>query len=59
MIRHTVIGRQIREMAAGGGIPILTAEVENREPFAESPTMGQSMTASGYQRARPLMKFNP
>ena len=29
-IRNTVIGRQIREMAAGGGIPILTAEVENR-----------------------------
>ena len=42
-IRNTVIGRQIREMAAGGGIPILTAEVENRVPFAESLTMGQSI----------------
>ena len=42
-IRNTVIGRQIREMAAEGGIPILTAEVENRVPFAESLTMGQSI----------------
>ena len=42
-IGNTVIGRQIREMAAGGGMPILTAEVENRVPFAESLTMGQSI----------------
>ena len=42
-IGNTVIGRQIREMAADGGIPILVAEVENRVPFAESLTMGQSI----------------
>ena len=36
-----MIGRQIREMAAEGGTPILTAEVESRVPFAESLTMGQ------------------
>ena len=42
-IGNTVIGRQIREMASEGGIPILTAEVENRVPFAESLTMGQSI----------------
>ena len=42
-IGNTVIGRQIREMAAEGGIPILTAEVENCVPFAESLTMGQSI----------------
>ena len=30
-------------MAAEGGIPILTAEVENRVPFAESLTMGQTI----------------
>ena len=40
-IGNTVIGRQIRDMAAGGGIPILAAEIENRVPFAESLTMGQ------------------
>lgn len=42
-INNTVIGRQIRDMAAEGGIPILAAEVENRVPFAESLTMGQSI----------------
>ena len=42
-IGNMVIGRQIREMAADGGMPILTAEVENRVPFAESLTMGQSI----------------
>ena len=39
-IGNTVIGRQIRDMAAGGGIPILAAEIENRVPFAESLTRG-------------------
>ena len=42
-IGNTVIGRQIREMAAEGSIPILTAEVESRVPFAESLTMGQTI----------------
>ena len=42
-IGNTVIGRQIREMAADGGMPILAAEVENRVSFAESLTMGQSI----------------
>ena len=42
-IGNTVIGRQIREMATEGGIPILAAEVENRVSFAESLTMGQNI----------------
>ena len=42
-IGNTVIGRQIREMAADGGRLILAAEVENRVSFAESLTMGQSI----------------
>ena len=42
-IGNTVIGRQIRDMAAEGGIPILIAEIENRVAFAESLTMGQSI----------------
>ena len=33
----------LREMSAEGGIPILTAEVENRVSFAESLTMGQTI----------------
>ena len=52
-----MIGRQIREMAADGGMPILTAEVENRVPFAESLTMGQSIFE--WHRKAPLRKkFN-
>ncbi len=42
-IGNTVIGRQIREMAADGGIPVLATEIENRVPFAESLTMGQNI----------------
>ena len=42
-IGNTVIGRQIRVMAAEDGMPILVAEVGNRVPFAESLTMGQSI----------------
>ncbi len=42
-IGNTVIGRQIREMAAVGGIPILNSEIENRVSFAESLTMGQNI----------------
>ena len=42
-IGNTVIRRQIRVMAAEGGMPILVAEVGNRVPFAESLTMGQSI----------------
>ena len=42
-IGNTVIGRQIRVMAAEGSMPILVAEIGNRVPFAESLTMGQSI----------------
>lgn len=42
-IRGTVIGRDIRTMAAQAGIPILTAEIEQRVPFAESLTLGQTI----------------
>lgn len=42
-IGKTVIGRDIRAMAAEAGLPILSAEVEQRVAFAESLTMGQTI----------------
>ena len=42
-IGNTVIGRDIRTMAARIGIPILKAEMEQRVAFAESLTMGQTI----------------
>jgi chromosome partitioning protein len=42
-IGKTVIGRDIRAMAAETGIPILKADIEQRVPFAESITMGQTI----------------
>lgn len=42
-IGNTVIGRDIRTMAAQGGIPILNAEIEQRVGFAESMTMGKTI----------------
>ena len=42
-IGKTVIGRDIREMAADAGIPILSTEIEQRVAFAESMTMGQTI----------------
>lgn len=42
-IGNTVIGREIRNLAAGTSIPILNAEIEQRVAFAESLTMGQTI----------------
>lgn len=42
-IGNTVIGRDIRAMAAQAGIPILEAEIEQRVGFAESMTMGKTI----------------
>jgi chromosome partitioning protein len=42
-IGKTVIGRDIRTMAGEAGIPILKADIEQRVPFAESMTMGQTI----------------
>ena len=42
-IGKTVIGREIRDMAAGSGVPILQAEIEQRVPFAESMTLGKTI----------------
>lgn len=42
-IGKTVIGREIRVMAADAGVPILDTEIEQRVPFAESMTMGQTI----------------
>lgn len=42
-IGKTVIGREIRTMAAEEGVPILAAEVEQRVAFAESLTMGKTI----------------
>ena len=46
-IGKTVIGRDIRAMAAEAGIPILTAEIEQRVAFAESLTMGKTILEWG------------
>lgn len=42
-IGNTIIGRDIRVMAAEAGIPILEAEIEQRVAFAESMTMGKTI----------------
>lgn len=42
-IGKTVIGRDIRSMAAEAGIPILNADIEQRVSFAESLTLGQTI----------------
>jgi chromosome partitioning protein len=42
-IGKTIIGRDIRAMAAEAGIPILDADIEQRVAFAESMTMGQTI----------------
>ena len=42
-IGNTVIGREIRTMAAATGIPILTAEITQRVAYAESLTMGKTI----------------
>ncbi|SKA39286.1 chromosome partitioning protein [Consotaella salsifontis] len=42
-IGNTVIGREIRNLAANSGIPILNSEIEQRVAFAESLTMGQTI----------------
>lgn len=42
-IGKTVIGRDIRNMAAEAGLPILGSEIEQRVAFAEGMTMGQTI----------------
>lgn len=42
-IGKTVIGRDIRNMAAEAGLPILEGEIEQRVAFAEGITMGQTI----------------
>ena len=42
-ISGTVIGREIRAMAATIGIPIFSSEVEQRVSFAEAMTMGRTI----------------
>ncbi|WP_091846867.1 ParA family partition ATPase [Palleronia pelagia] len=42
-IGKTVIGRDIRNMAAQAGLPILASEIEQRVAFAEGMTMGQTI----------------
>ncbi|MGH6678527.1 MAG: ParA family partition ATPase [Bradyrhizobium sp.] len=42
-IGKTVIGRDIRAMAAAAGIPIFATEIEQRVAFAESMTLGQTI----------------
>ena len=42
-IGKTVIGRDIRTMAAEASIPLLDSEIEQRVAFAESMTMGRTV----------------
>lgn len=58
-IGNTVIGREIRTMAAESGIPILEAEIEQRVAFAESLTMGQTIFewAEGSNAANEITKL--
>lgn len=42
-IHATVIGRDIRAMAADKGIPILRSEIEQRVGYAEAMTMGKTV----------------
>lgn len=42
-IGNTVIGREIRTMAASHGIPIFDTEIEQRVAYAESLTMGKTI----------------
>ena len=42
-IGKTVIGRDIRNMAAEAGLPILASEIEQRVAFAEGMTKGQTI----------------
>jgi chromosome partitioning protein len=58
-IGKTVIGRDIRAMAAEAGIPILAAEIEQRVAFAESLTMGKTILewGSGGAAAREIERL--
>jgi chromosome partitioning protein len=58
-IGKTVIGRDIRTMAAEAGIPILAAEIEQRVAFAESLTMGKTILewTSGGPAAREVKRL--
>ena len=42
-IGNTVLGRDIRDMAAEHEIPVLTSSISQRVAFAEAMTMGQSI----------------
>lgn len=42
-IGKTVIGREIRTMAAEAGIPVLKTDIEQRVSYAESLTMGKTI----------------
>lgn len=42
-IHGTVLGRDIRAMAAEAGIPVLDTDIEQRVAFAESMTMGRTI----------------
>ena len=42
-IGKTVIGREIRTMAADAGIPLLATDIEQRVAYAESLTMGKTI----------------
>lgn len=58
-IGKTVIGREIRNMAAEVGLPILSSEIEQRVAFAESLTMGQTIFewADGSAAADEIVKL--
>jgi chromosome partitioning protein len=58
-LANTVLGRDVREMAATNGFPILKSEIVNRVGFAEALTMGTSVFewAGGREAAQDIQKL--
>ena len=54
-IGNTVIGREIRSMAAAMGIPILANEIAQRVAYAESLTMGKMMAGLSGAHSKIIM----
>jgi chromosome partitioning protein len=58
-LTNTVLGRDIRRLAAEDGFPMLETEIVNRVGFAEAMTMGKTVFewAEGSEAARDIQKL--
>ena len=58
-LANTVLGRDVREMAAANGFPLLQSEVVNRVGFAEALTLGKTVFewAGGKDAAQDIEKL--